>query len=114
MTVYADRLHIQSKKVIHFNDIVCIKAIPCYFRASPYSEDNDVDGFTEITLRTNKKIRLSECEDHFIEAFKKYKNITFNSWLTLDDVLPKFGWTKYFFASILFDLSPLRVTLWTK
>lgn len=114
MKVYSDRLLIQSRKVVHFTDIVCIKSIPCYFRSSPYSEDNDVDGFTEILLGTNKKIILGDCEDHFIEAFKKYKKVTFNSWLTTDAVIPKFGKTKYFFASLLFELSPLRVTLWTK
>lgn len=114
ITIYTDRLVIQSKKIIPFNEITCIKAIPCYFRSSPYSEENDVDYFTEIILNTNKKIILRECEDHFGEAFKKYKNVTFNSWLKLDDVLSKFGQTKYFFASLLFDLSPLRITLWTK
>jgi hypothetical protein len=112
--IFTDRLVIQSIRVVNFDDIVCIKAIPNYFRSSPYSDENDVEYFIEIILQTNNKIRLNDCEGHFIEVFKKHKIVSFNAQLTLDDIIPKFGKTKYFFASLLFELSPLKVTLWTK
>ena len=69
-SIYTDRLLIQSERTIHFKDIIGIKAIPCYFRSSPYSDESDVDYFIEILTLNNKRLMLNQGEHYFIQAFQ--------------------------------------------
>ncbi|MCC6369891.1 MAG: hypothetical protein IT236_02675 [Bacteroidia bacterium] len=112
LKVYYDRLLIRSKKVIHYSDIVCIKAIPNYFRTAWFYEEGDVGHFTEIILRPNQKIIIAECEDYFIQAFEQYKGVKINCLLKIEDVTANYSRTTFFFASLIGERSPLRLTLW--